>query len=191
MNTNMPDQFQLSFLAVGPGRSGTTWLHEALRHHPGLCLPMNVKETMFFDRHHDKGLSWYADHFRHCKPGQLCGEVGPTYFHVPDAPERIKEASPGCRMAPSSMLTGPPSPAAPPESAAGLAGLGAGSGAGGAAPRAATVQKVLDSPNLLQTLHWGGRSGAARQRALCHFHITCHWRGWRSSQESAKNVLIF
>ena len=25
----MPDQFQLSFLAVGPGRSGTTWLHEA------------------------------------------------------------------------------------------------------------------------------------------------------------------
>ena len=98
MNTNMPDQSQLSFLAVGPGRSGTTWLNEALRHHPGLCFPLNVKETMFFDRLHDKGLSWYADHFRHCKPGQLCGEVGPTYFHVPDAPERIKQAIPGCKI---------------------------------------------------------------------------------------------
>ena len=98
MNTNMPDQFQLSFLAVGPGRSGTTWLHEALRHHPGLCLPMNVKETMFFDRHHDKGLSWYADHFRNREEDQICGEVGPTYFPVPEAPERIKEVSPGCRI---------------------------------------------------------------------------------------------
>lgn len=98
MNTNMPDQFKLSFLAVGPGRSGTTWLHEALSHHPGLCLPMNVKETMFFDRHHGKGLSWYTDQFRHREPGQLCGEVGPTYFHVPEIPERIKQASSKCKI---------------------------------------------------------------------------------------------
>ena len=96
-NTN-PGPFQLSFLAVGPGRSGTTWLHEALSHHPGLCLPTNVKETMFFDRHHGKGLPWYADHFKHRQADQLCGEVGPTYFHVPAAPERIKDANPQCRI---------------------------------------------------------------------------------------------
>ena len=98
MTNTTPESFQLSFLAVGPGRSGTTWLHEALSYHPGLCLPSNVKETMFFDRHHGKGLSWYADHFKHRLAGQLCGEEGPTYFQVPQAPERIKEANPQCRI---------------------------------------------------------------------------------------------
>jgi len=59
---------------------------------------MNVKETMFFDRHHGNGLPWYADHFRNREAEQICGKVGPTYFHVPEAPERIKQANPGSKI---------------------------------------------------------------------------------------------
>jgi hypothetical protein len=88
----------LHFVGVGPQRTGTTWLDEVLRQHPGLCLPRQVKETMFFDRDYERGLSAYAAHFRHRRPGQLCGEFGPTYFDAPEAPERIARLNPACRI---------------------------------------------------------------------------------------------
>lgn len=81
------------FVAVGPQRTGTTWLHEALQKHPRLCLPRDVKETLFFDRRYDRGFKWYKTYFEHRDPGQKCGEVGPTYFDTPEAPERIYDVN--------------------------------------------------------------------------------------------------
>lgn len=90
--------FDIHFVCVGPQRTGTTWIYEMLRQHPELCLPEAVKETMFFDQHHDRSVAWYSQYFQHARPGQLHGEVAPTYFDVPEAPQRIHNLSPNCRI---------------------------------------------------------------------------------------------
>jgi len=84
------------FLFVGPERTGSAWLHKALEGHVG--LPEGVKETRFFDRHWAKGLNWYLWHYRHARPGNLIGEIAPTYFQSHAARERIAKAAPKCRI---------------------------------------------------------------------------------------------
>ena len=66
------------FIAVGPPRTATTWLHEVLQGH--VCLPADRKETDFFTRFYDRGLDWYADYFRHCEGGIPVGELSPMYL---------------------------------------------------------------------------------------------------------------
>jgi hypothetical protein len=90
--------FHLDFVGVGPQRNGSTWLHSVLERHPQLCLPSGIKETMFFDLHHAKGLPWYAGHFAQARPGQLCGEVGPTYFDGEGVADRIRRLNGQCRI---------------------------------------------------------------------------------------------
>jgi hypothetical protein len=81
--------FKMSFYFVGPQRTGTTWIYEVLRLHNELCLPKDVKETMFFDRYYSKGLNWYKQYFQHRKKDQLLGEIAPTYFDNEFVPKRI------------------------------------------------------------------------------------------------------
>lgn len=92
------DPFRLSFVGVGPQRTGSSWLHNLLADHPALCLPKDVKETMFFDRYYRAGLPWYASHFAHCKSGQLCGEIGSTYLDLARVAEAIRQHNPDCRI---------------------------------------------------------------------------------------------
>lgn len=91
-------QLKLGFVAVGPQRTATSWLAQVLRTHPEICLPQGVKETMFFEQYYDKGIDWYAAHFAHGRPGQVYGEVGPTYFDVPEIPARIQGINPACKI---------------------------------------------------------------------------------------------
>jgi Sulfotransferase domain len=83
-----------TFIAVGPGRTGTTWLDDVLR--ARVCLAL-VKETTFFSLFWDRGVDWYASLFRGCAPGQVAGEVCP-YFTWPEAPERISQVIPRCKI---------------------------------------------------------------------------------------------
>jgi Sulfotransferase domain len=83
-----------TFIAVGPARTGTTWLDEVLRDR--VCFAA-VKETMFFSLFWDRGADWYASLFRRRAPGQVAGEVCP-YFAWPEAPERIAQVIPNCKI---------------------------------------------------------------------------------------------
>jgi hypothetical protein len=85
-----------NFIAVGVGRSGTTWLHEVLAGHVG--LPYGVKETDFFFRNYANGIDWYESFFRHCAPEQCIVEICPTYFSSAAARERMKLHIPDCRI---------------------------------------------------------------------------------------------
>jgi LPS sulfotransferase NodH len=85
-----------NFIAVGVGRSGTTWLHEMLAGRVG--LPYGVKETDFFLRKYGKGIDWYKSFFRHCAPGQPIVEICPTYFSSAEARSRMKLHIPDCRI---------------------------------------------------------------------------------------------
>jgi hypothetical protein len=84
------------FIAIGPPRTGTTWLYRALAGRVG--LPRDTKETDFFSAHYAKGMEWYLEFFRGCKAELPMGEISPNYFAAPQAPERIAKEIPGCRI---------------------------------------------------------------------------------------------
>jgi len=83
------------FVGVGPGRTGTTWLHEVLKGH--VNLPAGIKETDFFTTNYNKGIEWYADHFRDADRIRPTGEINP-YFGFPEAAERIAIHIPRCKI---------------------------------------------------------------------------------------------
>ena len=84
------------FIAVGPPRTGTTWLHGVL--YRRACLPEHTKETYFFDTFYAKGLNWYRAYFRYCDKTRPVGEIAPTYFPFQQARERIARDIPGCKI---------------------------------------------------------------------------------------------
>lgn len=84
------------FIGIGPPRTATTWLHEALAGHVG--LPSGVKETDFFVYKYEKGLEWYAAHFADCALDRPIGEFSPNYFIGAQPRERIARDIPGCKI---------------------------------------------------------------------------------------------
>jgi Sulfotransferase domain len=94
-NSNEP-RLLPNCIAVGVGRSGTTWLHEVLTGHVG--LPHGVKETDFFLRKYSNGIEWYRSFFRYCAFGLPILEICPTYFSSAEARQRIKLHIPECRI---------------------------------------------------------------------------------------------
>jgi hypothetical protein len=84
------------FIAVGPPRTGTTWLSRALRGH--VSLPEGIKETNFFTANFSRGLGWYEHHFRNSVAGWPIGEVCPGYFASAEARKRIEDNIPGCAI---------------------------------------------------------------------------------------------
>ncbi len=76
-------------LVIGPQKAGTTWIHEYLRSRGDISVPRGVKETFFFDRNYHRGLKWYQRHFRKSEKDRYVVEVGASYFHCEEAPERI------------------------------------------------------------------------------------------------------
>lgn len=83
------------FIAIGPIRTGTTWLDAVFRGH--LDLPVGIKETQFFGRRYHLGLDWYASHFR-ASAETISGEFGPTYFFAPAARGQIARDIPNCKI---------------------------------------------------------------------------------------------
>jgi hypothetical protein len=84
------------FVAVGPQRTGTTWLHEVLKPHLG--LPRGIKETDFFLKNYSQGMRWYVDFFRDYPPQMPLGEVDPNYFGEEVARQRISNDIPRAKI---------------------------------------------------------------------------------------------
>lgn len=85
-----------SFFLIGPPRTGTSWLHSVLSERAWLAHP--TKETRFFDKNFERGLNWYASHYRKVQGDRLVGEVAPTYFASEQARERIVHLIPHARI---------------------------------------------------------------------------------------------
>jgi Sulfotransferase domain len=97
-----------SFICVGAGKAGTTWLWEMLRLHPDVYLP-DVKEIHYFNDiayegsdvrnpNHRRPVSWYLRFFAPAAPGQVCGEISPSYLWSETAPDAIHAFDPGMRI---------------------------------------------------------------------------------------------
>lgn len=85
-----------SFFVIGPPRTGTSWLHMVLSECAWLSHP--TKETRFFDKYFERGLSWYRSHYRKVADGRVIGEVAPTYFASPEARQRIARLIPQAKI---------------------------------------------------------------------------------------------
>ena len=74
-----------NFLHIGPGKSGSSWLHETLTLHPEVYLS-EAKDLYFFSRYYDRGLDWYRKQFRPARPShRVVGEVCPDYLGCADS----------------------------------------------------------------------------------------------------------
>src|SRR5437764_5111475 len=95
------------FLIIGTQRGGTTSLYHYLKTHPCVQLA-NTKDTHFFDKKFNKGLSWYRGHFptrlgkyytqRVRQQPFVTGEASPSYLFHPHAPGRVAQLLPSARL---------------------------------------------------------------------------------------------
>ena len=85
-----------SIIVVGPGRTGTTWLHRVLEGH--VDLPYGIKETLFFSHFYDKGIDWYERNFRYATGARPIVEICPPYFFKLESIARIKTHIPDCKI---------------------------------------------------------------------------------------------
>lgn len=91
-------KYNLDFIAVGPRKTGTSWIYEYFKFHDQVYVPTKVKETHFFSRKYDKGIDWYFSHFSEIGEDKLVGEVDPDYFNSPEACNRIYQINPQCKI---------------------------------------------------------------------------------------------
>lgn len=93
----MPPQAP-NFLFIGPDKSGSTWLYEALKHHDQVFLP-DVKELFFFDQFYEKGWNWYTKFFRGAnEQHRVIGEICHDYLFSPLACQRIAHDLPSAKL---------------------------------------------------------------------------------------------
>ena len=87
-----------NFLIVGAAKSGTTSLASWLRDHPEAFVPQ-AKELHFFDRREswERGVDWYAEHFREAGDAVAVGEATPGYMFGAPTVERIAATVPDAR----------------------------------------------------------------------------------------------
>ena len=95
------------YLVIGAMKSGTTWLHLLLAHHPQI-LPASRKEVHYFDNHLQRGPLWYRAHFhtrfklwrgsRRRRARMLTGEATPRYLAMPHIPKEAARLVPEARV---------------------------------------------------------------------------------------------
>jgi hypothetical protein len=89
-----------TFLIIGAGKSGTTYLYDRLTEHP-LIYRSLVKEPHFFRHNYWKGISWYRAHFFsptwNSTQGAITGEASGAMFY-PHAPRRVKDVVPDVKL---------------------------------------------------------------------------------------------
>lgn len=81
---------------IGPQKSGTTWLYEALKQHPQISTSAQ-DSVHYFDLHFCHGESWYASQIKSNK-GNLLFDPTYTYIRAIDAPKRIFHHNPNAKI---------------------------------------------------------------------------------------------
>jgi hypothetical protein len=86
-----------NFAYIGTSKAGSTWLFNALAHHPDVYLASS-KGLYYFDSHFDKGEMWYLDHFADAGDRAAVGEISHSYLSSPEAAKRIAALNPAMRL---------------------------------------------------------------------------------------------
>src|SRR5260370_13731573 len=83
-------------IGIGPPRTGSTWLYNALR--DAVDMTAGVKDKAFFEHVDHQGIDWYASYFRHATGDRKIVEICPGIFFKSHARERIKTHIPNCKI---------------------------------------------------------------------------------------------
>ena len=90
-----------NFLHIGPGRTGSKWLHKVMQAHPEIYVP-RIADLYFFDRieNYRKGNNWYLEYFGHVNPviHKAVGELSHDYLSSADAAKRIFKFNPEMKL---------------------------------------------------------------------------------------------
>ncbi len=86
-----------TFIGIGAQKCASTWIYDILADHPDVGLSTQ-KEIDFFSYHYDHGLQWYENKFSDVGRRTAVGEISPSYFHEPAAPERIHRHYPSVKL---------------------------------------------------------------------------------------------
>jgi Sulfotransferase domain len=86
-----------TFLGIGAQKCASTWIYEILNDHPEISVS-NTKELDFFSHHYNRGYTWYERHFNKAGIARAIGEVSPSYFCDPSAPDRVEAYVPSIKM---------------------------------------------------------------------------------------------
>lgn len=76
-----------TFIGIGAQKCASTWLYHVLDQHPNILMTP-VKEIDFFSHYYGRGFEWYENFFIGTNVPSAVGEISPSYFHHPQAPER-------------------------------------------------------------------------------------------------------
>lgn len=87
-----------TFIGIGPGRTGTSMLYEALRAHPQVAMARGTKETNYFAHEYYRGQAWYAAFFEGGEGKKAVGEISNVYFYDTDVPARMHRLVPDARL---------------------------------------------------------------------------------------------
>jgi hypothetical protein len=91
-----------NFLIIGARRAGTSLVHhKVLAAHPQVYVPVQRKETHYFDLYYERGVEWYQSYFPPDDAAgrfRAIGEVTPDYLASEEAPGRIHQLLPECRL---------------------------------------------------------------------------------------------
>ena len=87
------------FVIIGAQKAGSTFLHEALRQHPGLFLP-RYETPVFEDPFYveDQVQARLNDVLASARPGQIRGIKRPDYLGRPECPARLARHLPQARL---------------------------------------------------------------------------------------------
>lgn len=85
-----------TFIGAGATKSGSSWVYANLASHPKIHAP--VKEVRYFNKHVDKGFTWYQGLFEDYNDAVHCGEFTPSYLYDPDIPKAISKKLPDVKL---------------------------------------------------------------------------------------------
>jgi hypothetical protein len=84
-------------LIIGGIRCATGWIAQCLREHPEVFVAPD--ETHFFDRHYEKGVSWWQQSYFGTFGGEdAVVDKTASYLYDPDAPTRIANTLPRVKL---------------------------------------------------------------------------------------------
>jgi len=86
-----------SFIGIGAQKCASTWIYRVLEDHPEVAVSA-PKELDFFSYHYERGFQWYERHFGEGPHIRARGELSPSYFCDPRAPERARRYEPELRL---------------------------------------------------------------------------------------------
>src|SRR5262245_27273704 len=84
-----------TFVDIGPGRCGTSWLYENLSVHPAIAMS-SVKETEYFNTNLGRGDDWYESHFP--LGNTAVGEISNNYYLDAEVARRIAAYDPDMKI---------------------------------------------------------------------------------------------